>query len=141
MSKLKRMLSQVFTAGVCFRLLIIIAGILFSADVMAGATAQLTLSGINKTVSKGIGTTVTVMQDIALIAGVGFIFSSFFKFHQHKMNPTQVPLSQGVTLLVIGAGLTIFPHLISTASQGVFGTGIVKAGTTSIKSIVSTGGQ
>jgi len=62
-----------------------------------------------------------------LIAGIGFIMASFFKFHQHKLNPTQVPMSQGITLLLIGAGLAVFPHLFGTATQAVFGTKIKMA--------------
>ncbi|EKD76889.1 MAG: IcmD [uncultured bacterium] len=120
------------------RLLIIIAGIFFTTAALA-ATTQLTLTTINSRVSAGIGNVVSIMQDVALVAGIGFIFSAFFKFHQHRQNPQQIPLSQGITLLVIGAGLTVFPHLLSTASQGVFGTGITKAGDTGIKSVVATG--
>ncbi|MDF1796615.1 MAG: type IV secretion protein IcmD [Coxiellaceae bacterium] len=77
-------------------------------------------------IANNIGTTVTqtakILQDLSLIAGIGFIMASFFKFHQHKLNPTQVPMSQGVTLLVIGAGLTLFPILIPTAGSAVLGS-------------------
>lgn len=138
MSTLKNALSRFLKGGIFIRLLIVLVGVFFSTEILAGVTAQLTLTQINTTITHGIGTTVSVMQDIALVAGIGFIFSSFFKFHQHKMNPTQVPLSQGVTLLVIGAGLTVFPHLLNTASQGVFGTGIAKAGSTAVRSVVAT---
>ncbi|OGT67829.1 MAG: hypothetical protein A3J38_02165 [Gammaproteobacteria bacterium RIFCSPHIGHO2_12_FULL_45_9] len=118
-----------------FRLLILFAGMCVANAVFAGTT-QLTLSTLNTNISKGIGDIVSIMQDIALVAGIGFVFASFFKFHQHKMNPTQVPLSHGITLLVIGAALAVFPHLLSTASQGVFGQSIAKAGSTGIKSVV-----
>ena len=119
------------------RLLIVMAGVLCATTAPA-AISQLTLSQINTKITTGIGQIVVIMQDVALVAGIGFIFSSFFKFHQHKMNPTQVPLSQGVTLLVIGAALAVFPHLLNTASEGVFGTTIAKAGQTGIKGIVTS---
>ncbi len=94
--------------------------LLLGSDVLA-ATATVTVSKI----ATNIGTTVTqtakILQDLSLIAGIGFIMASFFKFHQHKLNPTQVPMSQGVTLLVIGAGLTLFPILIPTAGSAVLG--------------------
>ena len=122
---------------IVFRLLIVIAGVCFASMACASST-QLTLSTLNKNLSSGIGDVVSIMQDIALVAGIGFVFASFFKFHQHKMNPTQVPLSHGITLLVIGAGLAVFPHLLNTASQGVFGQSIAKAGNTSIKGIVAS---
>jgi intracellular multiplication protein IcmD len=79
-----------------------------------------------------------MLEDVALICGVGFILASFFKFHQHKLNPTQVPMSQGVTLLVIGAGLSVFPHLLNTASSGVFGASVAKLGSGGIGSIISS---
>jgi hypothetical protein len=40
-----------------------------------------------------------VLQKISIVAGVGFILASFFKFHQHKQNPQQVQLSQALLLL------------------------------------------
>lgn len=126
---------------VIIRLLIVAAGILCATTVMAAAPSQLTLTNINTRISHGIGGVVQIMQDIALVAGIGFIFSSFFKFHQHRQQPTQVPLSQGVTLLVIGAALAIFPHLLSTASQGMFGTTINKAGSPGVASVVASTGS
>ena len=81
----------------------------------------LTLSNIENTVGDSVVTIAMLMTDVALISGVGFIMASFFKFHQHKLNPTQVPMSQGLTLLLIGAGLCVFPSLIPTASDSVFG--------------------
>jgi len=117
------------------RLSVIMIGV-FAATSIFAAGSQLTLSQINTNLGTGIGNLVRMMQDIATVAGVGFIFSAFFKFHQHKMNPTQVPLSQGVTMLLIGAGLTIFPHLLGTVSQGVFGHSIAKVGGSDIASAI-----
>jgi hypothetical protein len=42
----------------------------------------------------------TLLVDISLVAGVGFIVAGFFKFHQHKQNPQQVHISQEVLLLL-----------------------------------------
>lgn len=122
--------------GFVLRLVVIFGGIFCATEAMA--VTQLTISQIQTHVGKGIESISVVMEDIALVAGIGFIFASFFKFHQHKMNPTQVPLSQGVTLLVIGAALAVFPHLLSTASQGVFGTNVGKVGATTITTIIGT---
>ncbi|EKD45149.1 MAG: hypothetical protein ACD_70C00049G0003, partial [uncultured bacterium] len=36
----------------------------------------------------------------------------------------------------IGAALAVFPHLLNTASQGVFGTGISQATGGAIKTII-----
>ena len=86
------------------------------------ANTYIMLSSIQSNVATTVSQTAKILQDISLIAGIGFIMASFFKFHQHKLNPTQVPLSQGVTLLAVGAGLTLFPLLIPTAGTTLLGT-------------------
>ena len=59
------------------------------------------------------GNVVGIIQIVAYVAGVGFVFTSFFKFDQHKKNPTQIPLSQPLTLLAIGAGLCVLPTILN----------------------------
>lgn len=91
-----------------------------------------------KEVSTNIGTSVgllgVILVDLALIAGIGFVMASFFKLHQHKLNPTQVPISQGITLMLIGAGLMLIPYLVPLAAQTLLGNK-VKTATTSGKEI------
>lgn len=86
------------------------------------STAPIMLSSIQSNIGTTVVETSKIMQDLALVAGIGFIMASFFKFHQHKLNPTQVPMSQGVTLLAIGGGLTLFPLLIPTAGTTILGS-------------------
>lgn len=135
---LKQYRHQRFFSGLFFRSFLVFLGVFLAADVMAGGTASLSLESINKSLSSGVGSLVKLMQDIATVAGIGFIFSAFFKFHQHKMQPTQVPLSQGITMLLIGAGLTVFPHLLNTTSQAVFGQSISKVGSSAISKVVTS---
>jgi intracellular multiplication protein IcmD len=84
-------------------------------------------TNINENVKKGVkgfaNTAIFVMQVVAYVAGTGFVFTSFFKFDQHKKNPTQIPLSQPLTLLAIGAGLLVLPQILNglKASLGVTG--------------------
>lgn len=113
------------------RLLLIILGVCVANE----ASAE-TIQSISKNVDSGITSLAKVLQDVALITGIGFILASFFKFHQHKLNPQQVPMSQGVTLLVIGAGLAVFPHLLDTATQGVFGTNTSRVGGSAISTLI-----
>ncbi len=89
----------------------------------ANADTYVTLSSIQSNVGSSVHSLAIILQDLALIAGIGFIMASFFKFHQHKLNPTQVPMSQGISLLLIGAGLTLFPVLLPTAGTALVGTG------------------
>jgi intracellular multiplication protein IcmD len=115
MKNIMKSLSKVllFTAG--------LGGLLFAGSVFAAGASVITVSSIASNIDKTTGSLATVLSDISLIAGIGFIMASFFKFHQHKNNPTQVPMSHGISLLLIGAGLTLFPSLLPTASHAVFG--------------------
>jgi intracellular multiplication protein IcmD len=124
---------RIFSA-IFVRLVAIFLGVFFAADALATGT-QLSLTSLNTSLGSGIGKVVTMMQDIATVSGVGFIF---FKFHQHKQNPQQIKLSDGVAMLVIGAGLTIFPHLLGTVSKGVFGESLSKVGGSDISQAIGS---
>src|SRR3989338_5768309 len=91
--------------GIVWRLLLVVAGF-FCVNLAAQAAVSLT--GITTAVGTGTTDVAKMIKDVALVTGIGFVLASFFKFHQHKLNPTQVPLSQGITLLVIGGALSIF---------------------------------
>lgn len=130
MLKLK---TNFLSQGVLLRLLVILLGVFFATEVMAQSVS---ISGIQTKMATSIGSIASLMEDIALVSGIGFIFASFFKFHQHKMQPTQVPLSQGVALLAVGAGLAVFPHLLGTATEGVFGASVGKVGGSAINAII-----
>ena len=88
----------------------------------AALAASVTVSGIASTIGKTVGSFAKILSAVSVISGLGFILASFFKFHQHKLNPTQVPLSQGITLLLIGSGLAVLPALIPATTKAVFGT-------------------
>lgn len=120
MSKLnKKVLTSLKVVG----LAAVVAGSFYAGGAMAGtAPSAVTLSTIAGSIDDTVGQLATVLVDIALIAGIGFILASFFKFHQHKQNPQQVQMSQGISLLLIGCGLTLIPLLIPTASVAVLGS-------------------
>ncbi len=103
-------------------LLIAIMAALFYVETGLAVASGIAVSTIATNISKSVGSFVKILEDIALVTGIGFIMASFFKFHQHKLNPTQVPISQGVTLLLIGAALVVFPTLLPTATKAVFGS-------------------
>lgn len=94
--------------------------------IMWADVAPVSMSTVAASVDNTVSQLATVMVDVALIAGIGFILAAFFKFHQHKQNPQQVQLSQGVSLLLIGCGLTLIPLLIPTASTAILGTAAKK---------------
>ena len=102
--------------------LALVGGLLIAGSVFADPKDGLVLSAVSSQISSTVGYMAHIISNVALIAGIAFVMASFFKFHQHKLNPTQVPLSQGVTLLLIGAGLTLMPIIVPTAKNTVFGT-------------------
>ncbi|MDF1761013.1 MAG: type IV secretion protein IcmD [Coxiellaceae bacterium] len=108
-------------------LAVVISGLLLlalSTDASATASGYVSLTKIQQNVAITVTETAKILQAMSLMAGIGFILSSFFKFHQHKLNPTQVPMSQGISLLIIGACLTMFPILIPTAGSTILGSDV-----------------
>lgn len=98
-------------------------GVFLAGSAMASSLSEgIALSSITANVNTTVSEMSKILTDIALIAGIGFILASLFKFHQHKLNPTQIPISQGVTLLLIGAALTLFVVMLPTAKRAVFGS-------------------
>lgn len=115
---------------------LIVSGVLscsLSCLALADPT-YVTLGTISKSVDATVTQLSTVIIDIAIIAGICFIIAGFFKLHMWKNNPQQVQMSQGISLLLIGAGLTLIPLLIPTTSSAVLGT-------TGAKSTAQIGGK
>jgi intracellular multiplication protein IcmD len=119
-----------------------LCGVFFAGSAMADGPSAVALTSITSNINTTVSEVSKILGDIALVAGVGFVLASFFKFHQHKLNPTQVPISQGVTLLLIGAGLLLFPTMMPTAKQSVFGSSasIGTVGGSQISSLIGSGG-
>ena len=123
--------------NVMARLSLCFLGLVLFAD----TSWALTIAKMTSNVTTTMGSTARILQSVALLSGIGFIMVSFFKFHQHKLNPTQTPLSQGLAMLVIGAGLVLFPTLIPTAESVISGTtsGTAKISGTTIGGLIGTG--
>jgi intracellular multiplication protein IcmD len=119
----------------------LILGLGFSAVTFAATPTAVSLSTIGTNVDTSVVQMARVFTDLSLIAGIGFVMASFFKFHQHKLNPQQVPISQGITLLLIGAGLMLFPVMLPTATHAVFGSqAISKVGGSEIGGLIGNSG-
>ncbi len=115
-TRMKRLFSCKSIALVMGATVLLSSGLVFATDDGGGVK----LGTIQKNIETATQTVGKILTDIAVLAGVGFVLASLFKFHQHKLNPTQVPISQGVTLLLVGAALLVFPLLLSTTTQAVF---------------------
>ena len=113
-----------------------------STPVWSADVTVVTLTTIARSVDNTVAELATILVDVALISGVGFIMASFFKFHQHKQNPQQVQMSQGISLLLIGCGLTLIPLLIPTASVAILGSEAsqpARIGGSSIHDLIGSG--
>jgi len=122
---------------------VFLGSILFAGLAFAAAPQGVSISMIANNVGKSVGHLAVVLTDVSLIAGIGFVMASFFKFHQHKLNPTQVPMSQGITLLLIGAALMLFPTMLPTATHAIFGKGASfgKISGSAIKALIGATGS
>ena len=103
--------------------------------------APVKMSDLTKTIGASVMGLGQIISDIALVAGIGFLLASFFKFDQHKKNPTQIPVSQPLTLLLIGAALCLFPTIMPLVQTAAFGTGATRGsiGTATIKGLIGSG--
>ena len=98
------------------------------------------MGDLTKTIGASVISLGSIISDIALVSGVGFLLASFFKFDQHKKNPTQIPVSQPLTLLLIGAGLCLFPTIMPLVQTAAFGTAAQRGGvgTATIKGLIGS---
>jgi intracellular multiplication protein IcmD len=102
---------------------VLIASMALVFFIFPEALASVTITDIASNTGSSMKSVAELLEDISLITGIGLIMASFFKFHQHKLNPQQVPISQGIVLLLVGGGLTIFPALLPVGGKALAGSG------------------
>ena len=102
------------------------------------ATTPITLGTMVITLNKTVLQLAAIISDTALVAGIGFVMASFFKFDAHKKNPTQIPISAPLTLLLIGASLCLFPTIMPLVQTALFGTTATRGaiGTTGLEPLI-----
>ena len=102
---------------------VLIASLALIFFIFPQALAAVTITDIASNTGSSMKSIAELLEDVSLITGIGLIMASFFKFHQHKLNPQQVPISQGIVLLLVGGGLTIFPALLPVGGKALAGSG------------------
>lgn len=88
------------------------------------AGAVFAVSGIGKVASNVSGNLSDIAKLItaaAYVAGFGFAVGAIVKFKAHKDNPTQIPLSQPIAFLFVGAALIFIPAVFKTTGVTLFG--------------------
>ena len=99
-----------------------LVGLLYAGLAMAGAADGMALSSIAGNIDTSVVSIASILEDVSLISGVGFVLTSFYSFHTHKNNPTQVPITKPIALLFIGAMMMVFPLTIPTAKNALVGS-------------------
>lgn len=91
----------------------------------AGGTTSATgtndLSGLSSRVTDQVSSLKDLIINVAFIAGFGFLLAGVVKFKAHRDNPTQVPLSAPIVLVVVGCVLIYLPNLADVGGASVFG--------------------
>lgn len=95
--------------------------VLFFFSTETFATAAKSLGDVAESVRSTMQNVAALITAVAYVGGIGFAMMGLLKLKAHKDNPTQVPLSQPITLLCIAAGLVFLPALIKTAGQTIWG--------------------
>ena len=97
--------------------------LLFSEAAYAAAGGNVSLGDIATNIMESFQNLGKLMLAIAYLSGFSFTISSIFKFKQHKDNPTQIPVSTPLALLIVGIMLIFLPGIIEPTGYTIFGTG------------------
>lgn len=92
-----------------------------------GAEAAFAVSGIGSiatNVTGNFGAITRLITGASYVAGFAFAVGAVVKFKAHKDNPTQIPISQPIALLFVGAALIFIPAVFKTTGATLFNTGI-----------------
>jgi intracellular multiplication protein IcmD len=103
--------------------LIVFGLILGFYSIMAFADTNKSIADIAKNIMDSFKQLGQLMLAMAYLSGFGFVISSIFKFKQHKDNPTQIPVSTPIALLMVGIVLIFLPGILRPAGYTIFGTG------------------
>lgn len=94
----------------------------YSYVALADTGPNLSLKDIADNIMKSFTSLGKLMIAIAYLSGFGFTIASIFKFKQHKDNPTQIPVSTPLALLMVGIVLIFLPGIIKPSGLTIFGT-------------------
>lgn len=81
-----------------------------------------TIGSVFRRLTKPLTAFDDLLIEVAYLAGVGFGITGIFKLKQHKDNPQQVPITNGIALMMTGVLLVFMPGLINPTAKSIFGT-------------------
>jgi len=94
----------------------------------ASAAPTTGIAGLATGVQGQLAGVATLMVYTAYVAGIAFALTGILKFKAHKDQPTQVPLSQPIVLLLLSACLLFLPSILNVAGGTLFGTSTAQGG-------------
>ncbi len=102
--------------------LLLLAGAILCLSTGAALAAASGLGTVAANVTGNLANIAKLITAAAYVAGFGFAVGAIIKFKAHKDNPTQVPLSQAIAMLFVGAALIFAPSVFKSTGQTLFGT-------------------
>lgn len=103
------------------------------------AHAQSTdLKGIATGLTGQLGPVADILGIVAFVVGLAIGIGGILKFNAHSKNPQQVPLSQGMWGVGIGAALIALPILMGASINTIFGSGADTVSATGTLQSIST---
>lgn len=103
-----------------------------------GSPPPNSMGAVAGTVINSLGPVAQVISAISYISGFGFVIVAFFKLKQHKDNQAQVPVTNGLAMLAIGAALIFAPSVFQMVGATLFGTSATASGVSGITTIPNT---
>lgn len=94
-----------------------------------GGGGGTTLGDVAGNVRDTMNNVAQLITAVSYVCGVGFAVMGMLKLKAHKEQPTQVPLSQPMVLLIIAAGLVFLPSLIKSAGSTIWSESAENANT------------
>lgn len=76
-----------------------------------------TMASTVKSTFENVGLATTAL---AYVAGLGFAISAILKFKAHKDNPSQTPIGQPISQMLIAAGLLFMPTVFQSVGNTFF---------------------
>jgi hypothetical protein len=100
------------TIGFLLLLIVLLGASLAYADTNDGVNlpdTQLSIGDFANNLMGPVEVLTKMFEDIAIVAGVGFLFAALIQYKAHRENPSQVRLGKPISYLVFGVILILFP--------------------------------
>ena len=101
---------------------------LLAPSLWAVVQAVSTVNEVADVIIGNLGAGKRMILMLAYLSGLGFLMASFYKFKQHKDNPTQVPVGNPITMMIIAILLLFLASMVQPIGETFFGAGVDSIG-------------